>query len=55
VHEIKHGGYRLTARRTASGVHIRIPNGSDWTDRFRRIVEAASKLRATSFAIDGEG
>ncbi len=55
VHEIKHDGYRLMVRRTDSGVRIRTRNGHDWTDRFSLIVEAASKLRATSFVMDGEG
>jgi ATP-dependent DNA ligase len=55
VHEIKHDGYRLMVRRTAAGIRIRTRNGHDWTDRFPWIVEAAGKLRATSFVIDGEG
>ena len=55
VHEIKHDGYRLMVRQTPSGICIRTRRGHDWTDRFSRIVEAAGKLRATSFVIDGEG
>src|SRR5690349_7083659 len=55
VHEIKHDGYRLMVRRTASGVCIRTRRGYNWTDRFPAIVEAASRLRATSFVLDGEG
>src|SRR5690348_3547505 len=55
VHEIKHDGYRLMVRRTPIGVRIRTRNGYDWTDRFPVIVDAASKLNATSFVIDGEG
>ncbi len=42
VHEIKHDGYRLMVRRTASAIRIRTRNGYDWTDRFPAIVEAAS-------------
>jgi bifunctional non-homologous end joining protein LigD len=55
VHEIKHDGYRLMVRRTDSSIRISTRRGYDWTDRFGRIIEAANKLRATSFVIDGEG
>jgi ATP-dependent DNA ligase len=55
VHDIKHDGYQLMIRRTPDGVRIHTRNGYDWTDRFARVVEAAGKLRATSFVIDGEG
>jgi len=55
IHEIKHDGYRLMVRRTADGVQIRTRRGYDWTDRYPLIVEAASRLHATSFVIDGEG
>jgi ATP-dependent DNA ligase len=55
VHEIKHDGYRLMVRRTPAGIRIGTRHGYDWTDRFPVIVEAAGKLRATSFVLDGEG
>jgi ATP-dependent DNA ligase len=55
MHEIKHDGYRLMVRRSASGVRIRTRRGYDWTDRFPLIAAAASRLRATSFVLDGEG
>jgi bifunctional non-homologous end joining protein LigD len=55
LHEIKHDGYRLMVPRTASSVRIKTRNGYDQTDRFPVIVEAASRLHATSFVIDGEG
>ncbi len=55
LHEIKHDGYRLMVRRTPTGVRSKTRHGYDWTDRYRRIVEAAAKLGATSFVIDGEG
>jgi bifunctional non-homologous end joining protein LigD len=55
VHEIKHDGYRLMVRRTPEGVRIRTRRGFDWTARYPQIVDAASRLRATSFVIDGEG
>jgi len=55
VHEVKHDGYRRMVRRTAGGVRIKTRTGYDWTDRYGWIIEAAAKLRADSFVIDGEG
>jgi ATP-dependent DNA ligase len=55
LHEIKHDGYRLMVRRTAQGVRIKTRRGYDWTDRFPLITEAAARLCATSFVLDGEG
>ena len=55
VHEIKHDGFRLLVRREGSRVRCFTRNGNDWSDRFPAIVEAAGKLKASSFLIDGEG
>jgi bifunctional non-homologous end joining protein LigD len=55
VHEIKHDGYRLMLRRTAQGVRIKTRRGFDWTNRFPLIAEAAERLRASSFVLDGNG
>jgi bifunctional non-homologous end joining protein LigD len=55
LHEIKHDGYRLMVRRTPHGIRVRTRNGFDWTDRYPLIVEAAERLAATSFVIDGDG
>jgi ATP-dependent DNA ligase len=54
VHEIKHDGYRLMVRRDGSRVRCFTRNGHDWADRFPSIVDAALRLKATSFLIDGE-
>ena len=56
VHEIKHDGYRLMARRDALSVGIRLltRNGHDWSDRFPLIVRAVNKLKVRSCLIDGE-
>ena len=54
VHEIKHDGYRLMVRRDGSRVRCFTRNGHDWADRFPTIVEAAARLKAQSFLIDGE-
>jgi ATP dependent DNA ligase domain len=54
VHEIKHDGYRLMVRRDGARVRCFTRNGHDWADRFPAIVEAAQRLKAQSFLIDGE-
>ena len=54
VHEIKHDGFRLMVRREGSRVRCFTKGGYDWADRFPAIVDAASRLKASSFLIDGE-
>ena len=54
VYEIKHDGYRLMVRRDGSRMRLFTRNGHDWADRFPAIVDAASRINATSFLIDGE-
>ena len=54
VHEIKHDGYRLMVRRDGSRVRCFTRNGHDWADRFPAIVDAALRIKAQSFLIDGE-
>ena len=54
IHEIKHDGYRLTARRDSVGLRLRTRNGHDWADRYPAIVEAVNQLKARSCLIDGE-
>jgi bifunctional non-homologous end joining protein LigD len=54
VHEIKHDGYRLIARRHGDSVRLFTRGGFDWSDRYPAISRAAAKLRARSFTIDGE-
>jgi ATP-dependent DNA ligase len=54
VHEIKHDGYRLMVRRDGARVRCFTRNGHDWADRFPAIVDAALRIKATSFLIDGE-
>jgi bifunctional non-homologous end joining protein LigD len=54
VHEIKHDGYRLMARRDSVGIRLLTRNGHDWAARYPLIVEAASRLKARSCLIDGE-
>jgi bifunctional non-homologous end joining protein LigD len=54
IHEIKHDGYRLMARRDAAGVRLLTRNGHDWASRSPLIVEAMAALRVRSCLIDGE-
>ena len=54
VHEIKHDGYRLMVRRDGERVRCFTKGGHDWADRFPAIVEAALRIKAQSFLIDGE-
>jgi bifunctional non-homologous end joining protein LigD len=54
VHEIKHDGYRLIARKRDKRVHLFTRRGYDWSDRYPRIVEAVTAIRASSATIDGE-
>ena len=54
VHEIKHDGYRLMVRRDGARVRCFTRGGHDWAGRFPAIVDAALRLKAQSFLIDGE-
>jgi ATP-dependent DNA ligase len=54
IHEIKHDGFRLMARRDAVGVRLLTRNGIDWSGRFPLIAEAAGNLKVRSCLIDGE-
>jgi bifunctional non-homologous end joining protein LigD len=54
VHEIKHDGYRLIARRNGERVRLYTRRGFNWADRYPRIVEALRSLPVRSIVIDGE-
>src|SRR5215467_12559459 len=54
LHEIKHDGFRVIARKDGSRVRLCSRPGNDLTDRFRLIVEALVWLRAGSCIIAGE-
>ena len=54
IHEIKHGGYRLTVRQDGARVRCFTRGGHDWANRFPAIVDAALRIKASSFLIDGE-
>src|SRR5215471_20936128 len=54
VHEIKHDGYRLMARRDPTGIRLLTRNGHDWAPRYPLVVEAVNRLKVRSCLIDGE-
>jgi ATP-dependent DNA ligase len=54
VHEIKHDGYRLIVRRDGPTVRLYTRNAYDWTARLPAIADAAERIKARSFTIDGE-
>src|SRR5262245_61079085 len=53
AHELKHDGYRLQIHVVDGRVRLFTMNGNDWTKRYPRIVEEASRLRAP-LIIDAE-
>ncbi len=54
LHEIKHDGIRILARRDSAGVRLITRNGNDFTSRFPLAVDAVTRLPAHSFLLDGE-
>jgi bifunctional non-homologous end joining protein LigD len=54
LHEIKHDGYRIIARKQGESVGLWSRYGADFTDRLPRIVEAIGSLPAERPLIDGE-
>lgn len=54
IHEIKHDGYRLMARRDGAGIRLITRNGNDWTERYPAIGSAVNALKVKSCLIDGE-
>src|SRR5258708_25365340 len=54
LHEIKHDGFRVIARKDGERVRLYSRPGNDMTRRFLQIVEALARLRSRSCIIDGE-
>jgi bifunctional non-homologous end joining protein LigD len=54
LHEIKHDGFRVIARKDGPRVRLYSRPGNDLTERFVLIVEALSRLRSRSCILDGE-
>jgi ATP-dependent DNA ligase len=54
IHEIKHDGFRLMARRDPVGIRLITRGGHDWAARYPLVVEAVNHLKVRSCLIDGE-
>jgi bifunctional non-homologous end joining protein LigD len=54
LHEIKHDGFRIIARKDGDRVRLYSRPGNDMTRRFPLITEALAGLRSRSCTIDGE-
>jgi bifunctional non-homologous end joining protein LigD len=54
LHEIKHDGFRVIARKNGNRVRLYSRPGNDLTNRFPMIVGALASLRPRSSVIDGE-
>ncbi len=54
LHEVKHDGFRLMARRDSAGIRLLTRNAHEWTDRYPAVVAAMNHLPVKSCLIDGE-
>jgi bifunctional non-homologous end joining protein LigD len=54
LHEVKHDGFRLMARRDPAGIRLLTRNAHEWTDRYPAMVAAMNHLPVRSCLIDGE-
>jgi ATP-dependent DNA ligase len=54
LHEIKHDGFRIIARKDGPRVRLYSRPGNDLTRRFPLIVETLARVRSRSCIIDGE-
>src|SRR5262249_10171568 len=54
LHEIKHDGFRIMARKPGAQVRLYSRPGNDLTRRFPLIADALARLRSQSCIIDGE-
>src|SRR5262245_41501382 len=54
LHEIKHDGFRVIARKDGNRVRLYSRPGNDLTYRFPLVVESLFRLRSRSCIIDGE-
>jgi ATP-dependent DNA ligase len=54
VHEIKHDGFRIVARKAGGVVRLYSKQGYDWSGRYPQVVDALMRMRANSIVLDGE-
>ena len=48
IHEIKHDGMRIMARRDGTGIHLITRHGNDFTSRFPFVLNAVTALPVRS-------
>jgi bifunctional non-homologous end joining protein LigD len=53
AHELKHDGYRLQIHIRDGRVRLYTMNGSNWTDRYPRIIEEAARIKGAAI-LDAE-
>ena len=53
VHEIKHDGFRVVARRINSVVRLQTKQGYDYAERYLLIVEAEEAIQAPAAGLAG--
>jgi bifunctional non-homologous end joining protein LigD len=54
IHEIKHDGFRILARKDGNQVRLITRNGYDFTERYPLIVDGIASLPVETCIIDGE-
>ena len=54
VHEIKHDGFRLIARRVGGDVRLFTKTGFDVSGRYTLVADALRRLNVRSVVLDGE-
>jgi bifunctional non-homologous end joining protein LigD len=54
IHEIKHDGFRILARKDGNRVKLITRNGYDFADRYPLIVDGIANLPVETCIIDGE-
>src|SRR5215212_8091286 len=54
IHELKHDGWRILARKDAGRVRLSSRNGRNWTECFPGVVAALAALPVQSCVLDGE-
>jgi bifunctional non-homologous end joining protein LigD len=54
IHEIKHDGFRILARKDGDQITLITRNCYDFADRYRLIVDTVASLPVDSCIIDGE-
>jgi ATP-dependent DNA ligase len=54
LHEIKYDGYRMHARIDGDKIQLLTRTGLDWSNRYKRSIEALRSLKVKSAYLDGE-